>query len=288
MNRFLKNILHFIVYLVLINIACFAVIKTTYYDKYSQFDGSFDTYLFADSHGHQLDTLPETLGIFNFSDPSDSYEDMLRKVKFTLTNSPEVKKILLSADVHTMSTYREDNNNLDRSTIYARRDDYKSSYDQFLQHYLRRYVPLLNSKSRDAILMHIKSLIPKPFNPEIAWNEKTTEQRTEKAKQRADIHFENSQRSEKLEKLIEEIIAICHKNNIELQGIKFPLTSEYRAQIIGKGYSVENILTKHGHTVLDFSNIFEGHSEYFRDQDHLNGLGASIFAPILKEKSSTP
>lgn len=287
MNRFLKNILHFSVYLLLINIACFAIIKVTYYDKYSQFDGSFETYLFADSHGHQLDTLVETLGIFNFSDPSDSYEDMLRKVKYTVAHS-EVKKILLSADVHTMSTYREENNNLDRSTIFAGKDDFKSSYDQFLQSCLRRYVPLLNGKSRDAILMHLKSLIPRPFTPDLPWSEKTKEQRKARAKQRADIHFENSERSEKLEKLIAEISAICRKNDIELQGVKFPLTSEYRSEIKGRGFSVEEVLTKHGHPILDFSTIFDGHSEYFRDQDHLNELGASVFARILKNESDAP
>ena len=274
-------------YLLLVNIACFLVIKATYYDDYSAFNDSFDTYLFADSHGAQLEETTEAHGIFNFSDPSDSYEDMLRKVKFTVAHS-KVKKILISADVHTMSTYREDNNNLDRSTIYATRDDYKSSYDQFLQRYVRRYVPLLNGKSRDALLMHFKSLIPRPFNPELTWSEKTTEQRKARAKLRANIHFETSERSDKQAQLLEEIIAICRKNDIELLGIKFPLTSEYRAEIIGKGYSVEEILTKQHHKVLDFSNIFEGQNEYFRDQDHLSELGASVFAPLLKKEINTP
>lgn len=287
MKRFLKNCVHFGVYLILINIACFFVIKTTYYDEYSSFNDSFDTYLFADSHGAQLENTTEAHGIFNFSDPSDSYEDILRKVKYTVAHS-KVKKVLISADVHTMSTYREDNNNLDRSTIYASRDDYKSSYDQFLQRYVRRYIPLLNGKSRDALLMHIKSLIPRPFNPELTWIEKTAEQRTARAKMRSDIHFETSERSEKLAKLLEEIIEICRENDIELQGIKFPLASEYRAEIVGKGYSVEEILMKHQLSVHDFSAIFEGHSEYFRDQDHLNELGASVFAPILKKEISSP
>lgn len=287
MNKFLKNCVHFSGYLLLINIVCFLVIKFTYYDEYSAFNDSFDTYLYADSHGAQLEDTIEAQGIFNFSDPSDSYEDMLRKVKHTVAHS-KVKRILISADVHTMSTYREENNNLDRSTIYARRDDYKSSYDQFLQRYLRRYVPLLNGKSRDVLLMQIKSSIPKSFNPELIWSEKTIEQRKARAKMRANIHFDTSERSEKLAQLLEEIIEICNENDIELQGIKFPLTSEYRSEIGGKGYSVEEILTKHHLKVLDFSAIFEGHSEYFRDQDHLNELGASVFAPILKKEIISP
>jgi len=266
---------------------CFLVIKSNYYDKYTTFNDSFDTYLFSDSHGAQLNKTTEDQGIFNFSDPSDSYEDMLRKVKYTMAHS-QVKKILISADVHTMSTYREEYNNLDRSTIYAGQDDYKSSYDQFLQRYLRRYVPLLNGKSRDALLLDIKSLIPRPFNPELLWSEKTKEERVSKAKLRASIHFENSERSEKMERFIEKIIVLCRENNIQLKGIKFPLTSEYRAEIPGKGYSVEEVLGKHAIEVHDFSAIFEGHSEYFRDQDHLNELGASIFSPILKKEINSP
>jgi hypothetical protein len=287
MKRFLKNCVHFSLYLLCINLVCFLVIKANYYDEYTTFNDSFDTYLFSDSHGAQLEEATEDQGIFNFSDPSDSYEDMFRKVKYTLAHS-EVNKILLSADVHTMSTYREEFNNLDRSSIYAAHDDYKSSYDQFLQRYFKRFVPLLNGKSRDALLMHIKSLIPRPFNPEVLWSEKTKEERVSKAKQRSSIHFDDSERSEKMEKFIERIIVLCREKNIQLEGIKFPLTSEYRAEIPGKGYSVEAVLRKHDLKVHDFSAIFEGHSEYFRDQDHLNELGASIFSPILKNEVNSP
>jgi hypothetical protein len=147
---------------------------------------------------------------------------------------------------------------------------------------------LLNGKSRDALLLDIKSLIPRPFNPELLWSKKTKEERVSKAKLRASIHFENSERSEKMEKFIEKIIVLCHENNIQLKGIRFPLTSEYRAEIPGKGYSVEEVLGKHAIEVHDFSAIFEGHSEYFRDQDHLNELGASIFSPILKKEINSP
>ncbi|MBL4662208.1 MAG: hypothetical protein JKY22_01280 [Flavobacteriaceae bacterium] len=287
MNRFLKNSLHFGVYLLLISLACFTVIKTTYYDKYTLFDSSFNTYLFADSHGDQLDTIMETYGIFNFSDPSDSYEDMLRKIKYTVANS-EVIKIIISVDLHNLSTYREENNNLDRSSIYANKDDYDSTYDQFLQQYFRRYVPLLHGKSRDALLMHIKSLIPKPFTPKLAWNEKSNIKRTSQAKQRTDIHFDASERSEKMENLLLEIITICQENSIELQGIKFPLTTEYRMQIKGRGYVAEDILKTHSYNVVDYTKYFDGHSEYFRDQDHVNTMGALILASELKKQRYTP
>ncbi len=281
MRKFLKNIAHFTGYLVLINLGCFLVIKASYYDEYSAFKPSFETYLLADSHGDALDDLTEESGIFNFSDPSDSYEDMLRKVKYTILNS-EVKKILLSVDAHTLSSYRDDNNNLDRSTIYATREDFKSDYDQFQQRYVKRYIPLLHGKSRDALLMYIKRLLPKTAREEVPWEEKTEDERKSKASQRANVHFDNATRSKKMEALLLEIIALCQQKNLELQGIQFPLTAEYAAAIKTRGYDAVEILRDHGVEVLDFRAIFSTRNDYFKDQDHLNTKGAEAFLPYLK------
>jgi hypothetical protein len=281
MRRFLKNIAHFTLYLVLINLLCFLVIKASYYDEYSVFDPSFETYLLADSHGHALDDLTEEVGIFNFSDPSDSYEDMLRKVKYIILNS-EVKKILLSVDAHTLSTYRNDNNNLDRSTIYASREDFKSDYDQFQQRYVKRYVPLLHGKSRDALLMYIKSLLPQSAREEVLWEKKTPAERNSKASQRANIHFKNATRSKKMEALLLEIINLCQQNDVQLLGIKFPLTAEYAAAIKTRGYETDDILRDNGIEVLDFRTVFSTRNDYFRDQDHLSTLGAEAFLQFLK------
>jgi len=280
MRRFIKNSLHFAMYVVLINFVCFVVVKITYYDEYSAFDGSYGTYLFSDSHGHQLDSLTESIGIYNFSDPSDSYEDMFRKIKYTVANS-EVKKIILSADLHNLSTYREEHNNLDRSAIYATKADYKYSFGQFKERYFRRYVPLLNGKSRDALLLELKSLIPQTIAPVPLWSEKSNMERLADAKKRTDIHFEGSERSKKMEELLLQITTLCQENNIELQGILFPLTPEYRSEKKGRGYDAAALLSQQNVHILDYSSLFENRSDYFRDQDHLNDFGAAAFVKQL-------
>jgi len=281
MNRFIKNSIHFALYVVLINMVCYGIIKVTYYDEYSAFDDSFETYLFADSHGHQLDTLTESVGIYNFSDPSDSYEDMLRKIKYTVANS-EVKKIIISADLHNLSSYREEQNNLDRSAIYATKGDYENSYSQFKERYFRRYVPLLNGKSRDALLLELKSLIPRSLAPVPLWMEKTKKERLADAKKRTDIHFEGSERSKKMEELLLQITTLCQENKIELQGILFPLTPEYRSQKQGRGYDAATFLAQQNVQLMDYSTLFENRADYFRDQDHLNYFGAQAFIKLLK------
>jgi len=287
MKKFLQNITHFSIYLILINTLCFVTIKVLYYDDYSAFNPNFDTYLISDSHGHSLDTIPMQYGIYNFSDPSDSYEDMLRKVKYTLAHS-EVKKIILSVDDHTLTTYRENNNNLDRSTIYANSEDFKSNYDRFLQRYVRRYAPLLHGKSRDALLMHIKRLWTATAKDGSLWADKSEAYRKAKAKERAAVHYENSERSQIMDDFLQEIIAVCKAGKVKLQGVKFPLSAPYREATFGKGFHADRVFEEHNLKVMDFSELFSEQPKYFRDQDHLSELGGWQFMPLLKEASEAP
>lgn len=284
MKRFLRNIAHFTVYLIVINVICFIAVDEVYYKEYSEFDSTFDTYLMADSHGDALGDATEAYGIFNFSDPSDSYQDMLRKVRYTISHS-EVKKILISVDDHTLTTYREENNNLDRSVIYSTGADYKSAFHQFLQRYVQRYIPLLNGKSRDALLMHIKSYLPTTARQNLDWKEKTQSDRNQMAVDRANLQFDNSRRSKALEGYLQEIIALCRENDIVLEGVKFPLTSEYLENTKDKGYAADRVLKKQGLKVIDLSQIFRNKISYFRDQDHLNEKGARILSIFLSNNS---
>ncbi|MEL6810812.1 MAG: hypothetical protein AAFP76_05710 [Bacteroidota bacterium] len=261
-------------------------IKVLYYDGYSEFDRAFETYIFADSHGHMLEDCGEEFGIFNFSDPSDSYMDMLRKVKYTIAHS-KVKRVILSADRHTLTTYREANDNRDRSAIYATQADYESSYQRFLERYVRRYIPLLHGKSRDALLMHIKRLKPKTKNSALDWVDKTSEERERKAKLRAEIHFGDSERSEKMEQYLLEILSICEKHHIEVVGLKFPLTPSYRSTLSGKGFHTDSLFIVRDIPVIDFTNIFDEQPDLFRDQDHLNEFGAKEFTFILTDSLET-
>ena len=281
MKRFLLNTAHFTCYLVAANILCFLANKAFYYDVYTGFNPNFETYLVADSHGHSLDTLPQQYGIYNFSDPSDSYEDMLRKVKYIIANS-EVKKILISADDHTLTTYREKNNNLDRSAVYATSEDYQSAYQYFSERYLKRYIPLVHGKSRDALLMNIKLLWSNTSNKKTLWADATDAYRRSRASIRSKIHYGDSERSEKMEEFLEEIIKVCQSNNVEIQGIKFPLSPEYLQAVECKGFATEEVFEKYGVEVLDFRNSLSLPQD-FRDQDHVSVRGGLKFLPMLKK-----
>lgn len=281
MKRFLLNIAHFSCYLILLNFLCWWVVKEIYFDPYVNFDPSYDTYLLADSHGDMLGDKTEANGIFNFSAPSDSYEDMLRKVNYLIANS-EVKKIILTVDDHTLTNYRETNNNLDRSVIYASHEDFASPYDQFTQQYIQYYVPLLNGKSRDALWMFMKRKLMGVGSVQKSWAEKSPDERAKRANDRYDLHYAGSEQSERMKQALLEIISVCKQHNIELLGLKFPLSFEMLELMEGKGYEAYNLLYENQVDLLDLTTAFIGTDDYFRDQDHVNEAGAEALIPLLK------
>lgn len=85
--------------------------------------------LLSDSHGAALGNLTEKINVYNFSMGSDSYFDMETKLIYLIKNS-NVNKILIIVDDHTLSTYREKLNNIDRSSYYKSINE-ASSFKEF-------------------------------------------------------------------------------------------------------------------------------------------------------------
>ena len=84
MKKFILNIILFGLCLLLVNKTLFSIQKQFYLEPYGKFELKYQTYLLADSHGEPLKNFTEEYGIFNFSMGSDSYLDMLRKIKFLI------------------------------------------------------------------------------------------------------------------------------------------------------------------------------------------------------------
>src|SRR5690606_30478587 len=87
-------------------------------------------YLFADSRGQSLKSIPSQYGIYNFSAGSESYVDIKRKLNF-LTARTNIDTIFLYVDDHALSQYRERANNVDRSLFYVARSDYQNPLRYF-------------------------------------------------------------------------------------------------------------------------------------------------------------
>jgi hypothetical protein len=150
MKKFITDITKFTVILLTINIILFFIGKKLYFGQYDIHSLENSAYLLSDSRGQALNDLTEKYGIHNFSYGSDSYEDMYRKTQYLIRNT-EVKKIYISVDEHSLTSYRERKNNLDRSVIYCTPQDFGSYYEYFKHRYIKRHIALLRPEIAEVI-----------------------------------------------------------------------------------------------------------------------------------------
>jgi hypothetical protein len=282
MKRFLKNILYFTFLLLFINLIFGLLIQyLKYYNMYESVNLNCTSYLLADSHGLPLKNNLEKNNIFNFSAGSESYFDMLRKIKFLISNS-KIKRLIITTDDHTLSKYRDQSNNLDRSAKFTTVSDYNGYYDYFINKYLKRYIPFCNPKARDLIKAYLFTPKKQPsLTKQPIWKNLKKVDKIKSALVRADYQFIDNHSSINLINAIESIIDVCRKNKIEIIGIKFPIANEYYPMVEKRSYHADSIFYKKGIRVFNFSKIFDRNDEYFANQDHLNDVGGIVFCNIL-------
>jgi hypothetical protein len=75
---------------------------------------------------------------------------------------------------------------------------------------------------------------------------------------------------------------LCTSEEINLVGIKFPLTREFYEELGSRSYGADSVLQSHGYPVLDYKTEFVDSCSYFRDQDHLNHRGSKMFVDQLR------
>ena len=92
---------------------------------------------------------------------------------------------------------------------------------------------------------------------------------------------------------LEETILLCKKHNIQLVFVKYPITLPFKDVAIDElekhhiNYSKsDEIINSHKSdlTLLDYSDLFDDHPEYFGDMHHLNKEGSKHFTEILRKE----
>ena len=78
-----------------------------------------------------------------------------------------------------------------------------------------------------------------------------------------------------------DIINICKKNNIELIGVKFPLSSNYLSFVKNKNYGADELFYKQSLKVIDGKQLFIQKDCLFSNQDHLNIVGCKLFSDFV-------
>lgn len=283
MKAFLKNIGLFLLLLIGINVILYVLIEHIYIKDYYKVDLNQKEYLLADSHGYHVGDLNETNGIYNLSQKGDSYEDLKRKLTFLIRNS-EIERLYLSVDDHTLSPSREDSNNKELSVYFTQHQDFESYGSYINEKYLKRYVVYFNSKYSSILKHFFKNKLASMFSSAqepVAWSKLSKEEKNTLSNERFNTYFTQKNQSKKLLSSLITIIDLCKKNNVELIGVKFPLTSSYN-NVLGKNnFKADSLFNEKNLHVLDFKEAFLKQDSLFIDQDHLNTAGEKAFKKLL-------
>jgi hypothetical protein len=285
MRKFLLHCVYIFLIVFAFNLALFFTGKKLY--EYTQYSTNFHAYLLADSHGWYLSSLTEEYGAYNFSYPSDSYVDMRRKIRF-LIDKGNISTIYLTADEHCLSPYREHRNNHNKSLFYASPGDFGNFYEYLRNKFIHQYAVITHAEIRDVVRRFISSkikalLIPIPINDAKSWIELSDNKKMESAKGRIGEQFPSNSAPVSIaqRQALLDIINICKEYNIEIIGVKFPLTLEYLNLPGDKDYGVEAIFNENNIRILDYQTVFMHNPEYFRDQDHVNERGARELVKLI-------
>ena len=296
--RVVRQFLLFGIILLGLNSILFLVYYDLYYKSYldkAPTGNGFTTLVLSDSHGLALGQLLEDEGIWNFSAESDNYQDMRRKLVYVHKQNPGLKTVLLTVDDHTLSVYREQMNNEDRSVVFSsfsdewtRNSSFGGTFSGYGISWLRYYLLILNPKSSGLIKRFASGkaqiflkLRKENTSPEMPWC--MNKDSTLLARSRSESQFPDHVTSIKMQEEVKWIIAYCRQNNLQLMGIKFPLTPMYDRFTAGKSYKADSCFVAENIPVLDYRQKFQNENHcLFKDQDHLNAEGGFWFARELK------
>lgn len=286
MKLFLRNIFLFSVIVLLLNFGIKLLLNNVYFNSYNEVDLDAQTYLLSDSHGAAIGEFWND-SIYNFSSPSDSYFDIETKLKFLIRNS-KIQRILLTVDEHTLSPYRKSLNNLDRSVFYSSMKDFSNSTGYLWSRYIKYNLVVVNPKYGPIVKNYLKSILvdDSAIEEKPLWVEVPLEERKESSLDRFDKQFSFENPSKGLSKSLKKIISLCKSHNIDIVGIKFPISKEYREAMGSKNFHADSVLIKHGYEIYDFNSDAFSDPKYFKDQDHLNSYGAEKFKKAILDSLS--
>lgn len=283
MRKYFQKLSPFLLGVLAINILVTFVVDGLYYAPYTKMirnpDENIKGVIMADSHGLPLKQNLREKGIVNVSWGSDSYEDMKNKLRFYVANY-DLDYVLISVDNHLLSNYREKLNNIEASINYV--DHQESNYgwiDYMYLKYVKRYFSLISPKNRDIFLARLKSFLKTNLTRE-EWDAR--ENKTSLGERRVDLHFNNLRKSSLLAEDLNEMIALCKAQGVEIIGLKYPLTSAYYTAMDTANFGADEVLRNQGCRILDFQKVFLKRNDLFSDEDHLNLEGGKRFAEMIE------
>ena len=297
MLKFCKELALALTSLFLINLIIFyLIINPEFYRPYEKIIENIgsNNFIFSDSHGWSL-TKNNNLGqmklkkknIKNLSYGSDSYFDIYVKMSYLIKQGVAIDTIYLSVDPHMLGKKREVNNNKNRSILYANFEDYKEyynvSYSEFIfRKYVKKYISTFDTNNAKFIQRYFNSFFTTTRvsdNVKKEWMDLSKTERENKSKSKF-IDFYSRGSSEKLENILNKILKMAEENNIAVIGLHFPTAKQMKYFKIPESIKLpRNIFLIKKLLVFDLTDI--DNDKYFRNQDHVNNLGADLIIDRL-------
>lgn len=248
-----------------------------------------ETLLMGDSHAWALGQ--EFLGekTYNFAYDSDSFFDIYCKLIYCVDHQIPLRTILLECDRHMFSEYRLRTNSEKRTVRLVTRIVYQDAYstdlgDYLLNRFVYRTLSALDINNSPLLIGLVKDRVKGWFSPDetdsLTWAMRSEDERSANALARLNFQL-NQPYTAQLEVAFHKILALCKKNGIEVIGVRFPLSVEYRQLLVNQDLSqVEQIYEASGIPIIDLSDRITD-ANYFKDEDHLNQAGADRFCELL-------
>jgi len=262
-------------------------------------DKSFSYLILGDSHAGRLreDIFPAGTAI-NFVDGSDNYFGMLAKLQYAIQNST-FEFLLLEADMHMFSAYRNNRNNLLKisqfTSFQSLKEIYGLTFSEFLNLKIGIRFPVFFSGNsaafRTAFIKEMTTLkfkprgIKKQKRPDSIWATQLSSDRNSQAAIRASDQFQTPYIKD-LALAFRVIIQLCRENNIKIIALRYPLADEYISEM--SNYDLSEVKTEFKkasfYQLWDFSSAYSGLPEYFKNADHLGHIGSIHFSTEIVSK----
>lgn len=254
---------------------------------------NFKISLLGTSHTDYGDKLMKINNLFFHYGQAYTYPHvMYAKTKMLLEYAPNLKYIIIEADMHQFYDFSMNNkSSASRFGEILKRSE--SSSDKFI---LSSFDPEIKPILHDRLLKEIfnvkKINVPKKTNDTqviVPWHQKIEDEKISLSKARhKSFGYDNTNMNQKSLEYFEKTIQLFLSNNIKIILIQHPIDKLYyelmddtiKKQV--DGY-ISQISKKYNLKILDYKNIYFENSEYFYNQDHLNSLGIDKFSKLLND-----
>ncbi|MBC7448951.1 MAG: hypothetical protein H7330_12920 [Hymenobacteraceae bacterium] len=249
--------------------------------------------IFGDSHPHNafLHTpLPDSVANVSFG--SESLRDVHLKLLSLLRRGVRPTYVVVQADAHIFSPYRELTNNEQSVLPGTDVDDYNQVYGRTMSQLKKAgtsLYPLSDVQNRNLLITLLLTKYSRRAPSHTAagqtWEQKSAEARGRVADARLLDQFGTGTftLSTLMRSHWQQLLAVCRAKGIRVVAVRYPVADEYCARLPRYDLSAvaATLRALPPDTVLDYAALYAGQNALFQDSDHLSAAGSAQFGPRL-------